>query len=274
MTKERLQELAEELAGLDKEKDSARIRTLENEIADYEHGLLKNIKGKAYFPLLKIRNGQIPFEEFYSIFADVLMEVLRGYKPEKAKFTTALSYRLNLRVNDYFKELKKAQNVITLTDLSSENSNGEDSKFEIEDDSYEKYFILEEESEFDFYLRIALLIAIRKAQEKHLNKSKRSYFEGFFTFDTVKLIINNEVLDADGLVKENDTLFPIMEIIVLEYMLYGSFRTMLDIAENELRDSKLLNQRNETMQACYKLSKPTVVGRNKLYMQFWTAAHD
>jgi hypothetical protein len=133
-------------------------------------------------------------------------------------------------------------------------------------------------TEFELYCRLAVIIAERKKQEEHLSKNKRGHFEGFFTVDTVRFAKGaaegKRVIvkfSEEELSFQNNLLFPIMEIVVLEYLMEGSFAHMRDVSQNKLRDVKSLNKRNETMCACYGLSKPTVVKRNKAYMELLNA---
>jgi len=109
-----VQNLAEELVTLDREIDTALIKTIESRITEIEFGFLKNLDGKACFPLLKRFNGIIPFENFYDVFIDVLMGLFRNYNPGKGSFSTALSFQLNNRAKDCFKELKKKEKNISL----------------------------------------------------------------------------------------------------------------------------------------------------------------
>ena len=75
------------------------------------------------------------------------------------------------------------------------------------------------------------------------------------------------------MIAENDLLYPIMELVVLEYLLHGTFAHMHDVAENAVISEKRLDRRNEAMQAFYNISKPTVVDRNKKYRKLWDAVN-
>ncbi len=136
-------------------------------------------------------------------------------------------------------------------------------------------FTIEYESprtEFESFCRIAPLVALRKVQEQHLPKMKKSYFEGFFTFDTTAQT-KKGLFDEKEVVSENALLFPIMEMAVLEYLLTGSFAHIRDVVEGVVKNEQCLDRRNETIQVCYHITKPTVVGRNKLYRQLWEAVN-
>jgi hypothetical protein len=269
MTNEKLQQLAVELSGLNRETESERVRAIESAIVDYELGLLKESGGKAYFPLLKQFNGAIPYEAFYDILIDVLLPLLKKYDPaKKATFATALAHTLGRRVKDYWKVNKKNKNIVSLGNLSGSDDNGEEIPFDIADETYAPDKA--PTSAFEIFLMVAPLVALRKAQEQHLSKSKRSYLEGFFTFDTTAQT-KGGLFSEREVIAEDATLFPIMEFVVLEYLLDGSFGSMRDVVKNAVKDDKHLVQRNSTMQICYSLSKPTVVTKNKQYRKLFDA---
>jgi hypothetical protein len=271
MTNEKLQQLAVELSGLNRETESERVRAIESAIVDYELGLLKENGGRAYFPLLKRFNGAIPYEAFYDILIDVLLPLLKKYDPaKKATFVTALAFTLGHRVKDYWEENKKNSNVALFGDLGGSSDDGEDIPFDIADETYAPDKAAEATSELEIFLMVATFVALRKAQEQHLSKSKRSYLEGFFTFDTTAQT-KGGLFSEQEVVAENDTLFPIMELVVLEYLLEGQFASMRDVVKNTVKDEKRLVQRNETMQICYSLSKTTVVTKNKQYRKLFDA---
>jgi hypothetical protein len=270
MTNETLQALAEELSSLDRVSDIARIKTIENAIAEYELGLLKNNGGKAYFPLLKKHNNAIPYEAFYDVFVSALISLLKSYDPAKATFATALAHRLNLRCEDCWRDLYKQKQVAHFSDLRQSNDGGETREFDIADDTYAPDRLLDQSDEFALFFSLAPFVALLKEEEKHLSKARRSFFEGFFTFDTTAQT-KRDLFDGSAVIAKNDILFPIMELVVLEYLLEGSFTHMRDVVENAVKDPAQLLRRNETMQACYGLSKPTVVNRNKRYKQLFSS---
>jgi hypothetical protein len=271
MTNEDIQVLAEELSKLDREKDSERIRDIEGAICAHELGLLKNSGGKADFPLLGRKyNCRLPFDAFYDIFTNELLKLLKNYNPESAKFLHALMFYVTNRCKDYY----TAQNKKSANEGSYEErleTLGDKGELPDKNSDFAKTYE-SPKSEFEVFCRVAPLVALRKAQEQHLAKSKRAYFEGFFTFDTTAQT-KKCLFDRDDVVAENETLFPIMETIVLEYLLVGVFAHMRDVADNAVRDAQRLDRRNETMQDCYNLSKPTVVDRNKRYRRLWDAVN-
>ena len=252
-----IQERAEELSSLDPEKDSELIRAIEGEICDFIFRELRITKGKAYFPGLNSRN--LPSEEFSDILTDVLIKLLKNYRPEKGKFFDALKYIVSRRINDYYADKYKREEWEESYEGRTEDY-GEAG--EILDNSH---FTKDLEWR-EVFLRVASIIAVRKEQEKHLSKSKRSFFEGFFTFDTVATKFG--LFEGDEVVEQSEILFSVMEMVVLEYLLEGTFNSMRDVFMNKVRDEKNLNRRNETMQICYTLSKPTVVERSSRYKKF------
>jgi hypothetical protein len=271
VTNEELQALALELPSLNPATDGERIRTIEAAITDYELSFLKDIGGNAYFPLLKKHNGAIPFNVFWDIFIDVLMHFLRKYDPARNNtFSNAFGYLLNLRVNGYWKKYYGGNAAVPFSSLTTTNGDGEEQEFDKADDTYAPDRLLDAADEFASFLMVAPLVALRKAQEQHLRKSQKSYFEGFFTFDTIKQT-KDGLFDEASVISENNVLFPIMEFVVLDYLLEGKFKSMRDVVKNKVKDTERLKQRVDTMGACYGLSKPTVVGRNKLYRQMFDA---
>jgi hypothetical protein len=258
---EEIQRLAEELAALDKEADSAIIKLNESRIIEIELAYLKNNNGKAYFPLIKKYNCVIPFDDFYDTFVDVLMGLLRHYDPGKGSFTTALAFQLNHRANDYFEKLNKDGAVISLDERIEELGEAgevpyDEPGFDDEPD--------ELKTEIRVFVRLAPLIAEQMKVDEHC--AKKMWFERFYSFDITKTI-KGDIDCAIEAVAENDKLFAIMEIALLEYLMYGSFSNMRDVAENTLKNLDSLKKRNETIQKCYGVSKPTVCARNSAYYE-------
>jgi hypothetical protein len=257
--------LATELSSLDRSTDSARARTIESRITEIELGMLIRDKpGKGYFPLLKKHNGALPYEELYDILVDVLVGLLRNYKAEKASFATALSHQLNLRVKDYFTKTYGGKFVVSL-DLLRETQEGWD--VPCNPDFAEG----EHKSVAKVFIRLAPLIAEKREIDKHLNISRQMWYERFFTFDVTKTV-KDDVYCAKDAVSASDLLFPAMDSILLEYLLYGTFTHMRDVVANELKNEAMLNKRNEVIQKCYSISKPTVCKRNAKYYEAFKKA--
>jgi hypothetical protein len=277
MANDELQKLAEELAGLDRGAESARAAALEERIAEFEISRLKKINGKAFFPLLKQSNGKIPYEDFWDIFISVLYKLLREYNPEKATFTTALSFLLSKRMSDYYKKLSKEGWTGSIDWPEEDGGTVEISalvEFPIDDwDNLPSNVNAEEFSkEILLFVRLAPLVAEQKKADKHV--TKKMWFERFFTFDVTKVVKDDSVCAKDA-VLVNDKIFPLMEILLLKYLLEDTevgFTHMRDVADAALRDVKLLDKRNEVICRCYNVSKPTVCKRNDAYFKTFTQA--
>ena len=265
MSNDELQIMAEVLASLDRSKDSARAAALEHQIVEFEHDKLKNYGGRAYFPLLKKHNGVIPFDCFYDIFIDVLMGLLRRYKPEKGPFVAALSFQLNNRVKDYFSKLANEKGTVYIGFPEDDSQT-----LEIPDPEDFTDDIGEElTTEIRVFARLAPLVEEQKKKDAHI--AKKMWFERFFTFDVTKTV-KSDPQCADEAVSVNCALFPVMEAILLEYLMEGAFGHMRDVVVNMVRDVKLLDKRNEVIQKCYKVSKPTVCDRNAKYFEIFKQA--
>ncbi|MDR2132073.1 MAG: hypothetical protein LBP30_01870 [Clostridiales Family XIII bacterium] len=271
MNNEELQALAVELAALDRERDCERVRTIQEKIAEYEFSLVnQGGNGKAYFPLLRRFNGAFDIDVFFDAFTDALMSALEKYRPEKgATFVTLFARILDFRLRDAYAALQE-----DISNIVSPSASDEDNENNIINTAPDKNNEMEAfgvpQTEFEIFMEIVPLIALRKEQEKHLAKQKRAYFEGFFTFDVTKQT-REGLFSETEVTSENDALFPIMEIVVLEYLMTGTFGHMRDIARNPVKDGDLLNKRNDAMCVCYDLSKPTVVNRNKKYRELFDA---
>ena len=260
MSNDELQQLAEELARLDRSKDFGRAAVLEREIADFEFKKLKNWGGKAYFPLLKKYNGAIPIDDFTEIFIDVLMGLLRRYKPEKGPFAAALSYQLNNRVKDYFINLAKQNGMVYIDYVDQDGQT-----LEIPDPVDFTEGIGEDlKTEIRVFVRLAPLVEEQKKKDEHV--AKKLWFERFYSFDLTKTVKNDPDC-ANEAVSVNDKIFPIMEVILLKFLMYGEFTEMRDVVDNIIKDVKMLDKRNETIQKCYNVSKPTVCVRNSSYFE-------
>lgn len=256
---------AEKYARLDPVRESARRLTLRNEIWEKEYNSVKIVNGKALFPPLKQKKVIDKFE-FIDVFNEVVPESIEKFDPNKgATYTTYLCNLLNLRLIDAFKKRIKKEN--------KEISNYDDNEIDIFDTIEAEPIIPfdKEPTEFERFCQVARLVVLQKQKETHLGKSGRLYFEGFFTFDATEQT-KKDFFDKKEVIAENETLFPIMESVVLKYLLEGEiFSHMRDVVAAPVKDDKLLEQRNETMQVCYNLSKPTVVKKNKSYRELWNS---
>ena len=289
-----IQALAEELAGLSSETDASRIRDIKSRIYKLELDYLKVIDGKADFPLLTKYNRSIPFEDFWNILTDVIGEIMNWYKPNMgSSFVGALKQRLNNRAASYFRNLYEKESV----DGNEKDDNGKNIKrsrltsldeiIEVHGESAvpvseTDFTIIENEisPECIVFIRLATLISEQKKIDEHI--TKKMFFERFFTFDITKTVKDNDYYAEESYVV-NGTLFPVMEIIMLEYIMYGTFFHMRDVVENELKDTQVLGtsdrrgkrgKQYEVICECYNVSKPTVVERHKQYEKLRVACFE
>jgi hypothetical protein len=313
MTNDDVQRLADELITLDPVLDSARVLTIRNEISAYIFGFAKlkeylifDKKSQTqitedfyYIPLAgKCVTADVFFKTLNGLLDWNSKRNEWGYKPNKSvsngkdgkvPFLGALYFLFSKRgiLESELKQLSGSGISNSLEERqekfgnSGESADDYDGYKAAEDydgevlesgGSYEMESLSPPPTEFEIFLSIAPLVALRKTQEKHLPKSKRGFLEGFFTFDTAKQT-KDGLFDGGEVIASNDTLFPIMEIVILEYLLDGAFESMRDVVRGAARDTKRLERRNEAMQVCYGLSKPTVVTKNKLYRQLFDAVH-
>jgi hypothetical protein len=254
MTNEQLQELAAELASLNRETDVERVRAIEWAIVDYELGLLKERGGKAYFPLLRKHNVAIPYEAFYDILIDILIPLLKKYDPAKnATFTTALKFYLDKRVADYWKKLDKEKSdddgdeqTVDITDIIA-----------AQDYAEEQSRVRQSETAADAFAAIADAVVMQRELEEHRSKTKRTFIGAFFTHDVTKDIKEDENT-AEAAVSKNTQLFPAMEINLLKFLMLGAFAGMRDVADNPLNTGIKLSQRLDNIAACYGVSRQTL----------------
>ncbi|PKM59981.1 MAG: hypothetical protein CVU99_10605 [Firmicutes bacterium HGW-Firmicutes-4] len=291
---ERINRKAEEYARIDpnSKADNERKKTLRFEISRLELDLIsKNKNGMAFFPLMAIKHrGQIEYNVFHEVFDDLLMEAFRLYNPDKgATFTTFIKDRLTFRIDTKLKNIKKQlendqklvdklleeitdENInVSQPDDKSKNNRKKKNKLKVVEKVKNFGYIDEgnnaEESdvtaELKLFCRLAILIEEHKKIEVHLNK-KPKHFEGFFTFDTCKLIEDGWFV-IEQVIKKDDLLFPVMELVMLRYLKDGEFESMLDVIENELQSEEILNNRGGAMENCYKLTENRVKYLNKQY---------
>jgi hypothetical protein len=264
-------ELGCDFTMLDRVKDAARVRSIQARITEIELGFLgMGPKETAYFPLLKTNNINVPYEEFYDILIDVLVGLFRTYNSAHSTFTTALSYQLNHRIIDYFRKIERNRELLILDEADEDESTlvekiADTAAAQPDQYSEDK----EEESELEVLVRLVALVGEMKKKDAHL--VEKLWFERFFTFDVTKMV-KTDSLCAERAVAKNDLLFPIMELVLLEFLMHGAFTHISDVIANELKDERYLNQRNEVIQKCYHVSKPTVCSHNAKYYEVFKQA--
>lgn len=297
---------AEEFARIDpiSDEDRERKKHLRWEIYGFELSCIKQTKfsGKAVFPLMPKKFKSImEVEDFNDVLSDLMFEAFNLFDPDKSKFTTFLAQRLPNRMIDKMRKDSRYWNFLESLERDIQNNTdwikqnkdwdclddkNDKDKEEDKDSPVKKHKRVKKSNYldvthyipisgdefvkknfvFDKFCCFATIVGEAKKLEKHLNKSKRRYFEGFFTFDTCRYI-EVDGIEEDQAKEKNDLLFPVMELVMLEYLKVGTFLSMHDVIMNELDNEDKLKRRNDAMCVCYDLTKPTVVKKNKLYLE-------
>jgi len=258
-----VENLAQTLTTLDHEKDSSRISAIKNKIAEIELGILKNYGGKAYFPLLEKFNGTVPYEPFCDIFVDALSYVIHKYNKEKdTTFASFFSFTLNKRVNDSFKEYYSNKNIVSIDDKDGEYYPVVSALASNDGHGDEKWY----KTEIRAFVRIAPFIDEQKKLDRE--RSKKKWFEYFFTFDLTEAVKLYPDCDREA-IAANDELFPSTEERMLTYLMDDSFSHMRDVVNNKLRNPKSLNKRIESIANCLGKSHPTIINRNAMYKELF-----
>jgi hypothetical protein len=274
MESEELQALAIELS--EKSSDPLeleRVRAIENMIIEHEYSLVVvGSNGKAFFPLLAgtQHNGKYDCSDFMSGLNDALIEALRNYDPKRgATFTTRLRYLLNKKLIDIFNKNIKWENEIVHY-MDRDDDDGE--PVDIPDDKDYTEILCHRISEFENHLHLAVLITEHKKLEVNLPKTKKACYEWFFTIDTTRYT-KEGVFDEADLIGKNDTLFPVMEKVILYELMHGEFNHMRDIIFNPEKDPSILEDHKITgiIVKCYNTTKPTAGKRKKRYYEFVNA---
>ena len=104
----------------------------------------------------------------------------------------------------------------------------------------------------------------REGLSETMRDRRRSYYRGFFTFDTTKAVKSSDDL-GEIACEYNEELFPYMLVALLEYLMTGSFTNMRDVIQNALREGVNLNQRGLLLEKFFRVSHPTLIDYSKLY---------
>ena len=258
-----LQELAEELATLDPEKDKARVADIKARICEIEIGFIKvNKDGTVYFPLLTQNNNRIKKDEFWNIFCDGLLNLLQKYDPEKGPFYTAFKYIINKRAIDWFRKNTKDGNIIVSIEAQRDSLG---KVAEVADTRSEDIFAaIEKWSYFGELLEEYVQLLKDKDGAKDDTGIEYLHVMGFFTFDTTKAVKDDEEL-AEVACQYDVILFRFMVINLLCFLMEGVFYGMVDVEKNPLRSGINLNQRGKMLERYYKVSHPTLNKYSQLY---------
>ena len=298
-----VQELAERLVSLDRGdiSNESEIQSLELQITDYEYSYVKKDRfGKAIFPYLGVNNRNIPIDDFFSILHDVLLKLFHNYDPKKAKFVTAFSQGINLGAINYFnRDIRRRGEKEESIEVKIEkegDSAGLGKSYTPPDFDTEH---LELDPKIAVFVRLAPIVEEQRKMDEKRNKSKRLWFESFYTFDLTKLVKLDDFCAHESL-KVNGYIFIILktETALLEFLLKDKSRDdffhMRDVIEcpvacsNILQTTyegtiplcldadvditcsvctKLLSKRNKVLQRYLDVTSPTVIKRNDKYFE-------
>jgi len=260
-----VQKITEEILLLDYKKDKEVILAKKYEIMTVVLGFSKNKDGKAYYPLLRQElRGKVPHEDFDQILLNLVEELILNdkYDPKRGLFSTALSFLLNNRIITYLKKHKVEFNAISTEEQY--DMYGDAGTIIDSDDDITK--ILDSSDIVDTLVSFAEIISKNKEMDKGRSKSNKNQFERYFTFYFTKDVKKDDNLTEIATV--NDGLFPVMEKILLEFLMFGNFNHLRDIAANELKNDNYLANYKTTIYRCYgEPSEPTIVKRHKLYQE-------
>ena len=262
-----MQKTAEEILVLDPEKDKEVIITKKWELINIALGLSKNISEnineKAHYPLLEPElRGKVPQEDFYKILFKELERLVleEKYNPAKGSFSNALSFVLNKRVQTYLK--KRSGELYALSVEKQREMYGEAREILIEPAFTDE--ITGSLSVIDALVSFAALIAKSKEMDMGRTVNKKNQFERYFTFYLTKYIKKDD--SSPELYTVNDYIFPVLEIVLLEFLMFGTFSHVKDIKTNELKNDDYLVNYKKTLYACYgEPSEATIVKRCKAY---------
>ncbi|GHU52402.1 hypothetical protein AGMMS49975_08100 [Clostridia bacterium] len=180
-----------------------------------------------------------------------------NYDPTKGTFTTALRYLLNKRKGEGFeksKDISLEERIEKIGDKGELVDTGADvGEFQV----------------IDGFAFIAPIISEYKNFERGFKKSKRSFFEGFYTFylaesiRITKCVSENEAIRKD---RANDgILYRATDEAMTDYLIFDSPRSMREIAFNALKSEECFDKRYETIGECYDITRQTVANRYEKY---------
>ena len=213
-----------------------------------------------YFSLVK---KKIPQEVYTDSLFFLLGKKENGqwaFDASKASFVTALKYRVEKNLLNYYKknQEKSLHNPAKFKSLDqgvdSTDENSELLHDIVKDDRTET----PEETVINKMLDLGDIINKYKSLSVAQSVKNAKYFEGFFTFDTTKAIKSDDEEIGITACKYNDEFFPLLLVSLLEYLMTGSFIQIKDIIINPLRVGINLNKRGELLERFFDVSHPTL----------------
>jgi len=220
-----------------------------------------------YFALIR---KNVPQDVFSDALYNLLGRKKNGewsFNPEKGSFITALKFKIEKKLTDYYNEMRK-KSILNPSKFDSLDETLEDS---YNDEGNLRHETIEDSSsEIPYEAIINKIVGfgyiIDKYKSLSAGKSEKEtkYYKGFFTFDTTKVIKSDEELGKTAC-KYNDTFFPLMFVGMLEYLMTGSFAQIEDILKNPLRNNINLIKRGELLERFFNVSHPTLSKFSKEY---------
>ncbi|MCL2410419.1 MAG: hypothetical protein FWC97_02135 [Treponema sp.] len=270
-TNNKIQALAEELISLDLYKDSSHIQTIQHRIWLEMYSQIKDTNrmhnGSEVISIPLLGTSEI---WTYDLWIQVLTECC-GYNEKKncwrykstlpdgrkaASFVTWFKHIMKWRIKNPTINIDSFDDY-PIANEEKETAIGDQYAFDeyIENETTDS----EKERADDRYIAIVSVLSENKKKVIHEGKKaqdRHMYFESFFTFDITKAIKDKKVEEID-VEKHNDTLFPLIQIILLEYLMCGLFKRMADICKNKLKSNNWLT-RQQTIVECYEVTRQTV----------------
>ena len=289
-----VQKLAEELVFLDVFNDAARVLKIQSQIWLAMYSQIKVTekmhKGSEVISFPLLGSSEI---WTYDLWLQVLNEVC-GYNKKKNcwRYKTILSNgKKAASFITMFKNTMKwriKNPTLDIDDFDDYLSADEENTVTIGDKYAHKKYIKEQEDvaqkERASDRFIAITSFLSKTQKIALHQGKKAqdkqmYFEAFFTYDITKAS-KTKITDEYGkktfalkkadVKKYNDILFCVMQIILLQYLMYGEFTQMTDIFDNTLKFEKWLT-RQQSVEECYEVTRQTVSKYEETYEDFINA---
>jgi DNA-directed RNA polymerase specialized sigma subunit len=275
-----INELAAMLFQLDKSDNFARIKTIETNLVDKMLNYIKlgESNGKAYSKKLGLKyNSKLPFDDVYDCVTMLMVKLIKKFDSSKgAPFVATYFMLLKLRLVDIYDDLKKRGELVISREEETKYDTflkesleehceiyGEAGDFPDESDSTSD--IVENRIIVGF-VKLAPLISEYKKAEEHLSKSRRNFFESFFTYYLIESLHISKEITAQEIVNYNSILFPAIDIKITDYLLDCLALNMLDISRNPIKDEQLFKKRYEIIAICHDITRQTVEERYKRYL--------
>jgi len=292
MNNHEIQQLAEKLISLDVCQDSASIITIQKQIWLAMYSQIKVTegmhKGSEVISVPLLGSSEI---WTYDLWMQVLEEIY-GYNEKKncwryktvlpngkkaASFVTMFKNTMKWRIKNPTLDINDFDDYLS---TDEENTTTIGDKYIYCKYITEQQHTAQKERAFDRFIAITSFLSKTKKIVLHRGgkkeQAKQMYFEAFFTFDIAKAC-KTEIVDEYGkktfalkkadVERHNDILFYLMQIILLQYLMYGEFKRMIDIFKNTLKSDEWLT-RQQSVAECYGTARQTISKYEEIYEDF------